>query len=186
MSIEDFRQMAGAYLHQDWQSEFESVYAAMEDLLSTGAPDQLNLAVVAVGELLALPSEDERRARLPQEGLFGSPPGWVDAWLVAVRRRALQALDGDHSEPLVDPDGLGDEPMYDLVPPWSGGLLHGEQADLVAAEVLAGHASYLAVLERDGGSRSIVMRSFIGGDRTVLDRDRGDWRPRRFSRRRSV
>lgn len=148
-----------------------SPYEAAEHFIVDVEPSDLRLLVTDIDDLMLLPSEQARYEAIPKEGLDGDTEGWVDAWLVAVRRRALQALDGDHSEPLVDPDGLGDEPMYDLVPPWSGGLLHGEQADLVAAEVLAGHAGYLAVLERDGGSRSIVMRSFIGGDRTVLDRD---------------
>ncbi len=171
MHTESFRNLVSAYLHQDWESEFASAYEAMEELVSRGARDEVVLIVEAIDELMALPSEAERLSLLPKEGLVGSPQGWVDAWLTAVRRRALQALSGDHSEPLVDPDGLGDEPMYDLVPPWSGGVLQGTDAEAVAMRVLAAHAHYLAVLEREGGSRSVVMRTYIGGDRTVHDRD---------------
>ena len=171
MHIERFYDLVTAYMHQDRESEFESAYAAMEDLLRRETHDNTMVMVQAIDELMTLPTEADRLAVLPKEGLVGSPPGWVDAWLLAVRRRALQALSGDHSEPLVDPDGLGDEPMYDLVPPWSGGVLHGAEADIVAAQVLAAHAHYLAVLEAEGGSRSVVMRSFVGGDRMVHDRD---------------
>lgn len=177
MHTESFRSLVSAYLHQDWETEFASAYEAMEELVSRGARAEVVLTVEAIDELMALPSEADRLALLPSEGLLGSPQGWVDAWLTAVRRRALQALSGDHSEPLVSPDGLGDEPMYDLVPPWSGGLLHGPEAEAVAAQVLAAHAQYLAVLERDGGSRSVVMRTHVGGDRTVRERDTNQLRP---------
>ena len=171
MHIERFYDLVTAYMHQDRESEFASAYVAMEELVRRGTRDEVVVIVQAIDELMLLPAEADRLAVLPKEGLVGSPQGWVDAWLIAFRRRALQALSGDHSEPLVDPDGLGDEPMYDLVPPWSGGLLQGADAEAVAARVLAAHAQYLAVLEREGGSRSVVMRTYVGGDRTVHDRD---------------
>ena len=165
--------LCGTWLHEDWMMESASAYEAAERFIVDVTRDDLQLLVRDIDSLFLLPTEAARYAAIPQEGLDGDTEGWVDAWLLAVRRRALQALSGDHSEPLVDPDGLGDEPMYDLVPPWSGGLLHGPEAEAVAAQVLAAHTNYLAVLERDGGSRSVVMRTHVGGERTVLERDTG-------------
>ena len=165
--------LCGTWLHEDWTMESASPYEAAEHFIVDVTPNDLELLVADIDALFLLPSEAARYAAIPKEGLEGDTKGWVDAWLTAVRRRAMQALAGDHSEPLVDPDGLGDEPMYDLVPPWSGGLLHGPEAEAVAAQVLAAHTNYLAVLERDGGSRSVVMRTHVGGDRTVLERDTG-------------
>lgn len=159
--------LCGSYLHEDWLSESASPYEAAEGFMIGTEVSDLVALIADIDALMLLPTEAGRFESMPQEGFCNRPAGYVDAWLIAVRRRAQQALLGNHSEPLTDPDG----PTYDLEPPWSGGLLHGEEADEVLAQVLRAHRDYLSRLERDGGSRSIVMRTQVGGSRTVVNRD---------------
>jgi len=163
-------QVCSAYLTQDWTDEFESPYEAFEAHLCCCDDEDLHGLISEIDMLMSeLSSEQERLELLPQEGLWQRPEGYVDAWLLAVRQRAQQALLGDHSQPLTDPEG----PAYDVLPPYIGGWLQGDQAEDVAAQVLAAHAGYVQLLEQLDAPRSVVMRTDIGGARTVQLRDTG-------------
>ena len=163
-------QVCSAYLTQDWTDEFESPYEAFEAHLCCCDDEDLHGLISEIDMLMSeLSSEQERLELLPKEGLWQRPKGYLDAWLLAVRQRARQALLGDHSQPLTDPEG----PAYDLLPPYIGGWLHGEQAEDVATQVLAAHTGYVQLLEQVDAPRSVVMRTDIGGARTVQLRDTG-------------
>ena len=159
-----------SYLTQDWTDEFASPYEAFEEHLADCEEADLHGLISEIDMLMSeLSSEQERLELLPKEGLWKRPEGYVDAWLLVVRQRAQQALLGDHSQPLTDPEG----PAYDLLPPYIGGWLHGAQADDVATQVLAAHPGYVQLLEQVDAPRSVVMRTDIGGARTVQLRDTG-------------
>lgn len=171
MEVPTLDQICSAYLTQDWTDEFASPYEAFEEHLVSCEDGDLHGLISEITSLMTeLGSERERLDLLPKEGLWQRPEGYVDAWLLAVRRRAEQALAGDHSQPLTDPNG----PAYDQLPPFIGGWLHDEQAEQVAGQVLAAHAGYVQLLEQADAPRSVVMRSRISGERTVQLRDTGE------------
>ena len=155
--------------HEDWRDEFASPYEAAEEFLTYAARRNLLLLMDDVDRLFGQQTAEQRRKWVPREGFSTRDENYVDAWLLAVRQRARQALLGDHSQPLTDPEG----PAYDVLPPYIGGWLQGDQAEDVAAQVLAAHAGYVQLLEQLDAPRSVVMRTDIGGARTVQLRDTG-------------
>lgn len=165
-----------SYFHEDWRDLFASPYEAAEEFLGDVDDAERQRVVADVDELFAQHSSRERLASVSEEGFWRRDEAYVDAWLLAVRRRAQQALAGDHSQPLTDPAG----PAYDQLPPYIGGWLQGELADAVAEQVLAAHTEYVQFLEQVDAPRSVVMRSRISGGRTVQLRDTGEVVPAPF------
>jgi hypothetical protein len=99
-------QMVGCQLGEDWMNEFNNPYEAAEALISDSHVEYLAALVEEIDSLFACPETTVRRNdRLSTQYSFRGHDEEFDAWLRAVRVRAIQAVAGLPTEPLVDPTG---------------------------------------------------------------------------------
>ena len=98
--------LIGTTLGEDWGDEFDSPYDALDDRFDAGlSADSLRSLVHDIDRLHEESRTASDRVRAFQVYAFRDRPEEFDAWLGAVRRRAVEALAGDCSNPLTAPPG---------------------------------------------------------------------------------
>lgn len=107
---EGFYDFVEFYLDVQMHAELDYLspdpWANAETHIRTLQPTEQQLALDDIDELMALPTEQDRRKAFRHE-LYTIPddPGAWDAFLAAYRERVLRERAGDRSRPLVDPRG---------------------------------------------------------------------------------
>lgn len=131
-------------------------YANAEQYVPTLRPEELELALVDIDELMALPTEQDRRNAFRYE-LYTIPeePGAWDAFVADFRARVLREQAGDRSQPLVDvrPPRPKVPPLspqgYDVTLPSAGSFDTQSMAEAVIDAVLKGYGDRLRETFRD-------------------------------------
>jgi len=83
----------GAYLHQDWYDEYPDEWAALDDFLADGPPENAQVFRADIAALLAEHPAEEDVRRIVLDELGSSCLAEVDGWTY---RDWLQAL-SDHA-----------------------------------------------------------------------------------------
>ena len=144
-----------------WWEEYTDVYDAAEHFVIENEPDGLAGSLRELDELLALPTEQDRRQAIqyPLRDIEDDE-GALDTFLHALRARVERQLAGDLSRPLVDPRGPRKPPTspqgYDISLPSAGSFDNLPIAEAVVEGVLEGYADRLR--ETFADSRSGVTR----------------------------
>jgi hypothetical protein len=96
-------QFIGYQLYQDWMFDFDGVYEAAEEWITSVTDPELRGLVDDIDLLFrSVPDATERRKMFRTHYAFDDNETF-DVWLRAVRERAAEAVAGIHNHPLVDP-----------------------------------------------------------------------------------
>jgi hypothetical protein len=137
----------------DWSPD---AYANAEMYIQACTPADLRLTLDDIDELMALPTEQDRRRAFRYE-LFGIPdePGAWDAFIAEYRARVEREQAGDQSQPLVDPRGPRQtsgpiSPQgYDVSLPSAGSFSTQQVAEAVVDAVLEAYGDRLRMYLED-------------------------------------
>ena len=138
-----------------WWEEYTDVYDAAEHFVVENDEEGLRGSAAEIDALLALPTEQDRRAaiRYPLRDIEDDE-GAFDTLLLALRARIERQLAGDDSRPLVDPRGprppRKSAPVspqgYDVSLPSAGSFHNAQVAEAVVDAVLKAYGD-LGVVE---------------------------------------
>jgi hypothetical protein len=161
----------------DWSPD---PWANAERHISNLRPEDLLLALADIDELMALPTEQERRRAFGYD-LFGIPeePGAGDAFMAEFRARVEREQVGDLSQPLVDPRGprkrRGGPPLspqgYDVSLPSAGSFDSAGVAEAVVGAVLKAYGDRVRGFF-EGSAPGVTRR--LPPMRMRFDREVGD------------
>lgn len=95
--------------NQDWTYDYADVWELAEDRVSGLTDEQCARLLQDVDRMFSDHADSAtRKACYYLNGAFADAADDFDVWLLAVRRRAEQALAGIHSEPLQAPPDVRD------------------------------------------------------------------------------